>query len=320
MNQKENNQTEYFFSNEEVHNIFDKIFKKCITLSAKAVVRMINGIFGTDYPDDSTLVYNWTEFVKDDKKISNVLADCIVTVNGEHSYHMEAQTYVDNEVVFRVFDYGFAHAKRNAKEERNRYTMKFPSPVIIYLYYESEVPDEYVIELEFDEEQNDVDYKVPVIKLPGMTSQEMDKRNMVILVPFKLLKLREWVDKNKKVMTKTPEELKYFIENDIIGIIESNMIVGNITSTDAARLKKYTLLLRDYICSHIGADGLEEVRGMTDHSFMTDIDILCEEYDNKIEALQKDNAGLQKDNADLQRNNSDLKEKLKAYEKLYGTL
>ena len=71
-----------------------------------------------------------------------------------------------------------------------------------------------------------------------------------------------------------------------------------ITSTDDARLKKYTLLLRDYICAHIGADGLEEVRGMTDHSFMTDIDILCEEYDNNIV----------------------LKEKLKADEKLYGAL
>lgn len=83
------------------------------------------------------------------------------------------------------------------------------------------------------------------------------------------------------------EELKSFIEDDIISTINNNRALGNITYADAARLKDYTLLLRDYICDHLGAEGLEEVRGMTDHSLMTDIDVLCEDYETKIENLQK---------------------------------
>ena len=46
-----------FLSAVEIREIFDKIFKKCITLSAKSVVRMINGIFDTDYSDDCKLTY-----------------------------------------------------------------------------------------------------------------------------------------------------------------------------------------------------------------------------------------------------------------------
>ena len=92
----------------------------------------------------------------------------------------------------------------------------------------------------------------------------------------------------------------------IISTIENNQALGNITYVDAAKLKKYTLLLRDYICAHLDAEGLEEVRGMTDHSLMTDIDILCENYETRIENLEKNNDDLQKNNDDLQKSNDDL--------------
>ena len=92
----------------------------------------------------------------------------------------------------------------------------------------------------------------------------------------------------------------------IISTIENNQALGNITYVDAVKLKDYTLLLRDYICDHLGAEGLEEVRGMTDHSLMTDIDILCEDYETRIENLEKDNDDLQKSNDDLQKSNDDL--------------
>lgn len=316
-------QNKSFLGTEDIKKIFDKIFKKCITLSVKAVVRMINGIFGTDYPDDSVLTYNWTEFIKDNERMNMILADCIVTVNGEHAYHMEAQTYNDNEVVLRVFDYGYEHAKMNAVKDMGRFVMKFPKPVIIYLYYEYDVPDEYVLEFVFDEGDKRVDYTVPVIKIPDMTSEDMDRKNMVILIPFKLMKLRSWVDKDRKRMTKSAEELKEFIECDIIGIIKKNLALGNITDEDAFKLMNYTLKLRDYICDHLGAEGLEEVRGMTDHSFMTEADIICEklEYaEQKLDELQKDRDELQKDKAELQKDRDALQMKLKIYEERFGAL
>ena len=327
----------------DIKQIFDKIFKKCITLSAKSVVRMLNGMFGTDYPDDSKLTYNWTEFVKDNT-MTTILADCIVTVNGGQSYHMEAQAYDDNEIIFRVFQYGFEHAKRTADKEKNSIILNFPEPVIIYLYYENDVPDEYVMKINFKASDGGYEYVVPVIKIPELSAEEMVKRNMIILIPFQLMKLRYWVDKKKKVMTKTPEELKNFIECDIIGSINKNLDLGNITDTDASRLKRYSLMLRDYLCEHMEADGLEVLKGMMDHSFMTDVDIICEKYEEaqqkleetqqkldesqlklgesqqKLDESQQKLGELQKNNNSLQKDNDELLKKVKAYEEQYGIL
>ena len=38
-------------------------------------MNLINGLFGTAYPKDSTVSYNWTEFEKDDFKLGNITAE-----------------------------------------------------------------------------------------------------------------------------------------------------------------------------------------------------------------------------------------------------
>lgn len=114
-------------------------------MSAKSVVNLINGLFGTNYPSDSTVEYNWTEFT--DEKMKRILADTIITINKCHSYHMEAQVGEDDTIVCRVFEYGFGHADNRRSMEDGKYTLHFPRPAIIYLYYEGEVPDEYVLTL-----------------------------------------------------------------------------------------------------------------------------------------------------------------------------
>ena len=60
------------------HDIFDRIFKRIITLSSATIVRFINGIFNADYPIDSTITYNWTENVDD--KLKKTIADTIISI------------------------------------------------------------------------------------------------------------------------------------------------------------------------------------------------------------------------------------------------
>ncbi len=299
------NDREEYKSASDIKDIFDRLFKKCLTLSARAVINMINGLYNTDYPLDSIVSYNWTEFLDD--KMKKVLADTIITINGQYSYHLEAQMSNDRTIVFRVFEYGFSHAYRTREVAEGSCRLRFPKPVVIYLYYEGKVPDEYTLLLEFDEGKDIYEYKVPVIKLPDISVEEINDRKMVILIPFHLLKLRYWI--HNKHMTKSSEELKKLIECDIIGSIEKNHELGNITTADEQKLKHYTLLLCEYLYRNTDSDGLEVLRDMTDHSLMTEVDILCEEYEQKIDGLQKENDGLQKELADY-------KVRLAKYEKV----
>lgn len=45
---------------QKIHTIYDRIGKKCIALSKRSTVQLINGLYGKDYPEDSEVTYNWT--------------------------------------------------------------------------------------------------------------------------------------------------------------------------------------------------------------------------------------------------------------------
>ena len=229
---------------EQIYQIFDKVFKKVITLSPKAVVNLINGLFKMDYPLDSTIAYNWTEF--EDDRLRRILADTILTINGTHSYHLEAQMEKDNSIVFRVFDYGFHHASRTRvmDAEQGKYVLRFPEPVVIYLYYEGNVPDYYILTLEKNDGTLMCEYKVPVLKLPEISVEELNDRKMVVLLPFQVLKCRKL---KKKGRITDVSELKRIVENDIIGSINRNVELGNIEQEDAFKLKRYLKSLCRYL-------------------------------------------------------------------------
>jgi hypothetical protein len=275
-----------------IYHIYDKIFKKILTLSSTAVTNMINGLFGTEYPADSTITYNWTKF--EDKELKRILADTIVTVNGSNSYHMEAQMTNDEDIIFRVFEYGYSHANRNSSSDNGRYILPFPEPKIIYFCTSGNVPDEYILELDFGS-QGVFNYKVSTFNYLKNTPEELTEKRLIILIPFELLKLRDIMKKER-----TPEllsELKYLIMHDIIGSIDINLKAGNITQDDARKLKRLTHKLYEHIYAHYKE--LEEVTDMTDESLMLDIDIIEKEHEKELAKViaEKDTAISEKDNA-----------------------
>ena len=257
----------------QIHDIYDRIFKKILTLSSTAIINLINGLFKTNYPLDSTVSYNWTEFHNDNMK--KILADTIITINGCYSYHLEAQMTNDNEIIFRVFEYSFYHAMRGIQAASNE--LIFPEPMIIYLYYEGIVPDEYDLVLNFGP-QGTFHYKAKVLKFLDVTLDELNSNKMVILIPFQLLKLRKILKKERSQVTL--DMLKSLITNDIIGSVNKNLELGNITKEDARRLKRLSLRLYNHLYSHY--EEMKELNEMTDESLMLDIDIIEKEHEEQI--------------------------------------
>ena len=229
-------------------HIYDKMCKRILTLSTKAVINLINGLYETDYPTDSTITYNWTEY--EDPNLKRTLADTIITINNRFFYHMEIQMTVDDEIVFRVIEYGFGHAYKNRICEKGKEVLPFPEPKIIYLSENDmeKVPDEYSVELDFGT-QGSFTYKVPVTVLQKITPEELTRRKMIILIPFYLLKLRSALTQSRSETNK--KALKNLIENDIVNSIKMNLELGNISSEDGLALhnmiqKLYWHIYSDY--------------------------------------------------------------------------
>ncbi len=261
-------------SSDRIVHIYDRMFKKILTLSARAVIGLINGLFGTDYPPDSTITYNWTEH--HDDHLKKTLADTIVTVNSSHSYHMEAQMYRDEEIEFRVFDYSYGHA---LKSRNDADILHFPEPRIIYLYNHENISDTREILLDFGT-QGTFTYCVPVFKLLEHTTEELSSKNMVILIPFMILKLRDSIEKKR-----TPENMKLLqtlILDDILNVINENQALENITSADANKLRSLIQKLYNHLYSHYEEFIEGGLNDMMDEGLILEADILEAELTEKI--------------------------------------
>ncbi len=275
-------------------HIYDKMCKRILTLSSKAVINLINGLYDTDYPTDSIISYNWTEY--EDQNLKRTLADTIITINNKFSYHLEIQMTVDEEIVFRVIEYGFGHAYKNRICERGKEVLPFPEPKIIYLSENDidKVPDVYSVELDFGT-QGTFTYKVPVTILQNITPEELTRRKMIILIPFYLLKLRSALTQSRSEANK--KALKSLIENDIVNSIKTNLSFGNISEEDGRKLRD--MIQKLYWHIYADYEELEDITMMIDESLDLPSDILDAKIEKLEIALEEQKAAITKKDATI---------------------
>ena len=94
--------------------------------------------------------------------------------------------YKDEEIEFRVFDYGYRYALR---ERSGGDVLVFLDLRVIQLYRHNGMPDTKTLLLDFGA-QGSFEYKIPVFKLLEHSIEEISRRRMIILMPFMILKLR----------------------------------------------------------------------------------------------------------------------------------
>ena len=285
-------------------HIYDKMFKKVLTLSSRAVINFINGLFETEYSTDAKVTYNWTEFHDDNLK--KTLADTIVTIDGCHSYHIEAQRYQDETIVFRVFEYGYRHAERYKELNDNKSYLHFPEPKIIYLYAEGDIPETYTLVLDFGM-QGSFEYQVSTIQLESISVDELNQKKMIILIPFYLLSLHKII--KRKRSKENLEQLKRLIFNDILGSIEMNHEYGNITMDDADRLRNLTKELYYYLYSHY--EEMEEINDMTDESLILEYDIFLKKHnieslDETVQWIEEERKYIADSKAEIEANKAEI--------------
>ena len=291
----------------EIYHIYDKAFKRILTLSEKTVINLINGLFDTDYPTNSKITYNWA--AHEDKDLKRTLADSILTINGRDSYHIEAQMTEDEEIVFRFIEYGFGHAFKNRTFIDDGERMVFPRPCILYLDEgkKDKVPDEYTLIMEF-ENQGEFEYKVPVVKLQNMSAEELNNKKLIALLPFQLLKLRK---KLEKLRTKeTLEELQRLVADDIIKTIDKNVEMGTLSSTEAFDLKALTTLLYMKIYSKY-----KELEDFTMRLYDQSLELPSDKYEKTVEELQEENSQLKDEITSMKEIISNLQQQLSSLQK-----
>ena len=301
---------------EKIHTIYDRASKRCLSISKPTTIMLINGLYGADYPLDSQVTYNWTEHHDDD--LRKTLSDTIITINSVHSYHIEFQIYDDDKLVMRVFDYGYRHAVTTQPLPD---VLEFPKPVIVYLYEDGHNPQYHKLLIRFPG-QGEFTYKVPIVHYLKMDKEELERRKLIVLIPFQLLRLKKAM--KKKRTQKNLEALKTLIQYDILGSIDKNVAAGNITVSDARVLKGITWQLYRHIYQKYDEMEKAGVNQLMEEAMILEVDIIEKKHrdevkrikaDNEKAIQEKDNAIKAKDNAIKAKDNAikELSEKLRHF-------
>jgi len=264
---------------------------------AGAVVGFINGLYDESLPvSDVEVIYTATESISDD--LGYTFSDKMLTIrsnNKQRRFHIEAEiTSNDEEIVLRVFDYGYMDALRNKSIKNGVITLSFPQPKIIYLEHWSTAPDEVTLKLDFWG-QGTSKYTVPTMKFLDYSVEELEKHNMVILLPLYLLKLRRKIEsaKEKGTAEQYTEDMRSLLNEDILGTITKNVDMGKITRRDAHTLLKLLNRLYNHLYGEIKEFQDKGVKDMVDEKLMLENELeVLEAVENVAKEMLLENLGI----------------------------
>jgi hypothetical protein len=170
------------------------MFKMAFRLSDKLVLMMLSSLFEDDYDwKEVTVEYGNTEFIGD--HLERLYSDLEITVNAGNlirNYHIEFQTQNDRSMVIRMFRYGFEKSRELFKtiEGRSRIRLEFPKQLVIFLEENSAIDD--FLDMDIILPNADIiTYQVPVLKLWEYDLNSLKRKNLYLLIPFKVIDFRK---------------------------------------------------------------------------------------------------------------------------------
>ncbi|MDD3367648.1 MAG: hypothetical protein PHP50_02000 [Lachnospiraceae bacterium] len=118
---------------------------------------------------------------------------------------------------------------------------------------------------------------------------KINQKKLIVLIPFWILQLQKLIQKEP---TKNNFiQLRDLIRNDIVSSIEANQKVGNITETDADKLRSLTQeLLNAVYANYFTLGGCDDMKPILEGA----IELPLDKYLNKIDVLMETVSTLEK--------------------------
>lgn len=291
--------------------VYDRAFKRVFSLSDTAITNLINGLFGRDFPTESHTSRPNGDFIRLDLK--GRYSDVFITIAGQHTFHLEAQTSADRLIPLRAFEYGFHYAMSTQTEADS---LLFPEPMVIYFTQAKTMPDESPLHISFSGQGKGFTYRIKNFLYLAHSPKELNRKKLAALIPFQVLRFRELLKakapakgSQRKAATPcmgssrkpafSPEEfsrLQDEIRHDIIGTIETSLQMGYLTPDDAKQLYE----LAGFLDEHLRSELSMKLEGASEYMkplLPGALELPNDKYRFRIDELEKENARYADENA-----------------------
>ena len=284
--------------------IFDDVFHTMVLKIPELVIPLINEVFKTDYVVGDLTGQQHNNFITKDGTIET---DAIFVLRGKR-YHLECQSTNDRTMAIRMFEYDTVVAIENAQRNGYHYHIEYPHGCVLYLRSFASLPKTLGVTVLFPDDQ-EIEYSIPVINAQDYTEEEIFRKNLLMLLPFYILRYEKELpaieDDEERVsallaeyrrinlsLWQTLEENRSAVYNDLIDLIR--------------KIAEYVLKKSEKLQERMDAVMGGKILELASERIRREV---AEEYNDKIKEfeLQTDAAELRADTAELRADTANLR-------------
>lgn len=227
-----------FVTNQEVtqeekadrSTVFDDVFRTIAQKMPQLLIPLINEVFHTNYSEDTDFEQLRNEHYE---KYGKIITDSIIRI-GSHLYHIECQSKRDADMVIRMFEYDIAIALEHTSKAEDIWEIEFPHSCVLYVRNHRHLPEYHTAIVKFADGQQ-VTYQVPIIHAQKYTVNAIFEKQLLILLPYHILRYEHFLRSNKSNEKKVEQLLEDYRKiNQLL--------------TETAEKEKKSELYQDMIC------------------------------------------------------------------------
>lgn len=210
--------------------IFDDVFRTIAQKMPQLLIPLINEVFHTNYSEDTDFEQLRNEHYE---KYGKIITDSIIRI-GPHLYHIECQSERDADMVIRMFEHDISIALEHTSKIEDTWQIEFPQSCVLYVRNHRHLPESHTAIVKFADGQQ-VTYQVPIIHAQNYTVNAIFEKQLLILLPYHILRYEHFLKSNKA----NEEKVQLLLED----YREINQRL-----TETAEQEKKSELYRDMIC------------------------------------------------------------------------
>lgn len=172
--------------------VFDDVFRTIAQKMPQLLIPLINEVFHTNYIENEAFEQLKNEHYE---KYGKIITDSIIRI-GRHIYHLECQSEKDAEMVIRMFEYDISIALEHVSDLGEIWEIEFPQSCVLYVRNHRSLPEYHTAIVKFSDGQT-VTYQVPIIHAQKYTVNAMFEKNLLILLPYHILRYEHFLKSNK---------------------------------------------------------------------------------------------------------------------------
>lgn len=176
-----------------VHStVFDDVFRTIAQKMPQLLIPLINEVFHTNYSEDTDFEKLRNEHYE---KYGKIITDSIIRI-GPHLYHIECQSKRDADMVIRMFEYDISIALEHTSKAEDIWEIEFPQSCVLYVRNHRHLPEYHTAIVKFADGQQ-VTYQVPIIHAQKYTVNALFEKQLLILLPYHILRYEYFLKSNK---------------------------------------------------------------------------------------------------------------------------